>query len=245
MRLPGMKYVENRSKKTIVQFLGVNYGEDGTDGQFAETKNLSSRMFPCLSQRVGREVQLWEYTAPSAVWYRDGLIVVDGAELKHNGVKVGTVSPGKKQFANVNTKVVIFPDKVMYDTESKEFRSLEAEYTSEANALEFADEKTLKVHLGSFRAEITGSGTTKKVLYEVDSVLGTPNINAAYLYDYKITNVQVSEESGKLSYTNEGKVLAANVQVGDFFVASGLGLDGETSYGKVTKINYSEETWID
>lgn len=241
MRLPGMKYVENRSKKTIVQFLGVNYGEDGTDGQFAETRNLSSRMFPCLSQRVGREVQLGEYTAPSAVWYLDGLIVVDGAELKHNGVKVGNISPGKKHFANVNTKVVIFPDKVMYDTANKEFRSLEAEYTSGENALEFTDEKNLKVHLGSYRAEITGAGKTSEISVKT-SDSEADYVKNVTVYDYKITGVLVNAESGRLTYTNAGKVLAANVQVGDLFVATSLGLDGVNSYGRIAKINPREVT---
>lgn len=235
MRLPKMKYTENRQQKTVVNFMGVNYGEDGTDGQFAETKNLSSRMFPCLSQRPGREPQVGDYEDATAVWYRDGLIVVDGTELKHNGVKVGTVSPGKKQFANVNTKVVIFPDKVMYDVESKEFRSLEAEYTSEANALEFTDEKALKVHLGSYYGEMTGSGKMAEMLVRVsDDQYDDIQNNKAY--DYKITGIRVNAESGSITYTNAGEVLAYDVQVGDLFVAKSLGIDGVTSWGKITKV---------
>jgi hypothetical protein len=55
------------------------------------------------------------------------------------------------------------------------------------------------------------------------------------VYDHKITGVQLNAESGKITYTNAGKVLAANVQVGDLFVATSLGLDGVTSWGKITK----------
>lgn len=237
MRLPNMKYVENRSQKSILQFLGVNYGENTADGQLAESRNLSSRMFPCLSQRAGRELRRNDYTSATAVWYREGLIVVDGTELKHNGVVVGTVSPGKKQFANVNTKVVIFPDKVMYDIESKEFRSLEANYTSPASAVEFTG-NSMTVHLGDYYSEVAGSGKIPDVLVRSQYVSTGSEISPAntLAFDFKISGVSINAEDGALSYANEGEVYARDVTVGDLFVAVNLGVDGVNSWGKIKKI---------
>lgn len=243
MRLPGMKYVENRSQKTVVQFLGVNYGEDRAEGQFSAAQNLSSRMFPCLSQRPGRETAVGDYADATAVWYREGLMVVDGTELKHNGEAVGTVSPGKKQFANVNTKVVIFPDKVMYDTESKEFRSLEAEYTSEAGAAEFKDKKTIEVHLGRYQAEIAGSGTTKEVTVSSWDSDGGSYESGEPAFAYAISSAVVNSESGKLTIGAQTVVAARDVKVGMLFIDSSLGLDGVTSYGRITKEIPRSDSW--
>ena len=234
LRLPKMKYVENRSQKQIVQFLGVNYGENTRDGELAESRNLSSRMFPCLSQRQGREIGVESYEKATAVWYRDGLMVVDGIDLLYNGVKVGTVSEGKKQFANVNTKVVIFPDKVMYDIESNELRSLEAEYVSEPGIVEFTDGKTVTVHLGNYRGELVSSGKIPETLVKVNG-----ESTGTYVVDY-VTMIRVNPEDGTIEqYWDAGnnKILAENMRVGMEFVAASLGIDGVTSWGKITKIN--------
>lgn len=226
MRLPNMKYMENRQQKMAVQFLGVNYGEDGADGQFAETRNLSSRMFPCLSQRPGRQNQVGSYENATAVWCRDGLIVVDGTDLKHNGVKVGTVSPGKKQFANVNTKVVIMPDKVMYDTATGEMRGLEAEYTA-GSGVNFRDNKTMLVQVGSYYAKVTGSGNwggTEK----------NASLQESTLYKAFYNSVSVDAVTGKVTLAGEHNKYGGAAVEGDIFVRSDLGMDGVTSWGKIT-----------
>ncbi|GHV34197.1 hypothetical protein FACS18949_09800 [Clostridia bacterium] len=78
-----------------------------------------------LSPRLGRR-ELLQYAAPTAfttafnkVW-----VVEDGQLCKHN-VSVGEVSEGEKQFAVVGSKLVVFPDKVSYDSETHAFEALE------------------------------------------------------------------------------------------------------------------------
>ena len=243
MRLPKMKYTENRQQKTVVQFMGVNYGENTADGQFAETENLSARMFPCLSQRQGRSAVMDTYQNPTAVWYKNGLVVVDGTDLKHNGVVVGTVSPGKKQFANVNTKVVIMPDKVMYDTESKEFRSLEAEFISEAGAVEFVGGNKLKVHMGAYRGEQVGSGVTTQYRTSVTDNLdnGEVTYTDVKVFDARLTGLTVNEENGTLTVAGrEENLVAKDWAVGDLFSDATLGMDGVKSWGKIVGIKREE-----
>jgi hypothetical protein len=114
MNLPRMLYSEGKTKKEIVQFAGLNFSDAAQEGQARECRNLSSRRFPYLTTRLRRE-PVGDYTAPTAVTAWDKLVVVDGTSLIYDGAVVGTVLAGEKQFATVNTKLVIWPDKVYLD----------------------------------------------------------------------------------------------------------------------------------
>lgn len=126
--LPYLREGEANSKKYIVQFLGLNMGEDWSDGEFSACENLSSARLPCLSQRFGRTLEA-EYEAPEAIHTKAGLIVIDGEDVLFNGSKVGSVSVGRKQIATVGNIVVIFPDKVYYRVDTAEFGNMEESIT--------------------------------------------------------------------------------------------------------------------
>lgn len=127
-----------RSRRQVTQFGGVDYGEQAGEGTLSESRNLSARLFPSLTQRRGREAVPpdWEegvYTAPSALFLWKGKrLVVDDGKVYYDGNSVGTVSKGEKQFAVVNTKLIIWPDKVYLDLNDKTLLSLEAEYFNPA-----------------------------------------------------------------------------------------------------------------
>lgn len=234
MKLPYLTDTGSRTKKSVIRFLGVNYSENITDGQLEDCRNLSTRMFPCLSQRVGRE-RGSTYDNATAIWYKDGhAMVVDGTDLIYNGAVVGTVTPGKKQFANVNTKIVVFPDKIMYDTKTGELRSLSAEHVVEGGVLEFTDSKTLKIHLGSYRAELVSSGT-----YGLDAD-GNPGLKVEEgreVLDCRIAGVLVNSEDGSITVGEKTRVWnPSDWKVGDLFLQDSIGIDGVTSWGKITNI---------
>lgn len=123
--LPILNVSNNKSKKYVVSFQGINYGEDPRDGEFSETLNISTAQFPCVSQRYGRTRE-GTYTAPTTLHTKDGLLVVDGTAVIYDGKTVGTVTAGRKQIATVGNYVLIFPDKAYYNVESGEFGSMEA-----------------------------------------------------------------------------------------------------------------------
>lgn len=127
MNLPYMTAATGKNRKQIITFAGLNYGQGTSDGELAESRNLSSARFPCLSQRAGRK-SAGSYTSPTGLYARGKLCVVDGTDFLYGGKVVGQVTAGEKQFATINTKIVIFPDKVYYDTETEEFGALAAEY---------------------------------------------------------------------------------------------------------------------
>lgn len=55
VKLPYFTAAANRNRRQTILFGGVNYSQDTQDGELAESLNLSSMRFPCLSQRAGRK----------------------------------------------------------------------------------------------------------------------------------------------------------------------------------------------
>ncbi len=132
--LPYLSEVQNPSKKYSVMFRGINYGEGTQDGEFAETYNLSTDNYPCITQRAAR-IEAGQYTEPTTLHHKGKLLVIDGTDVIYGGKKVGTVTKGKKQTATIGNYIVIFPDKKYYkvpteDDQDGEFGSMEEEYTA-------------------------------------------------------------------------------------------------------------------
>ena len=141
--MPYLRYGSAKGQQQTVTFGGLRYGRGGSDGEFSETLNLSSRQFPTLSQRGGRKKQA-EYTSATALFARNELVVVDGTSLIYGGETVGTVAAGEKLIASVNSKIIVFPDKVYYDTQSGVFGSMEASVTGTSGQVTWT-ENSLKI----------------------------------------------------------------------------------------------------
>lgn len=109
-----LKSVPMKAKKQIVSFRGINYSDAFRDGDLRESLNISTRRFPYLTTRRARQ-KVEEYSNVSAISVRGALVVVQGTDLLYDGQVVGTVTAGEKQFAVVNTKLVIWPDRVYLD----------------------------------------------------------------------------------------------------------------------------------
>lgn len=238
MHLPYLPSRKKKTEKQTIAFRGIHYGEGAAEGQLESSRNLTSERFPCMSQRAGRETGE-QYQDATAIWYKDGQLVVNGTDLVYKGKVVGTVSPGKKQFANINTKVVIMPDKVVFDTKTEEVRGLGAEYTTVAATVFTGgdNESTLSTHIGSFVESIAGSGNVggNDALGENNPTFrgDKPPFSAVY------KSATVNTDTGLLELTEplEGDTFTAeNVQAGYGFVAASLGADGVKKFGRVTKV---------
>ena len=168
--LPYLSAVQNKSKKYSVAFRGLNYGEGTQDGEFAETYNLSTDQYPCITQRAVR-VKKKEYNNPTTLHSKGNLLVIDGTDVYYGDTKVGTVTEGKKQTATIGNYIVIFPDKKYYkvpteDDKDGEFGSLEEEY--KASGLSFTNstishKQTFKASWLDFTASTITMGTAFKV----------------------------------------------------------------------------------
>ena len=124
--LPYLSEVQNPSKKYSVAFRGLNYGEGTQDGEFAETYNLSTDQYPCITQRAARQI-VNKYNKPTTIHAKGQLLVID-ERFDENGEPtglsdvyygdnpepIGEVTSGKKQTATIGNYIVIFPDKKYY-----------------------------------------------------------------------------------------------------------------------------------
>ena len=143
--LPYLSEVQNPSKKYAVAFRGLNYGEGTQDGEFAETYNLSTDNYPCITQRAAR-ASVKEYKKPTTLHSKGKLLVIEErfdengeptgfADVYYGDTLVGEVTAGKKQTATIGNYIVIFPDKKYYkvpteDDQDGEFKSMEETYTA-------------------------------------------------------------------------------------------------------------------
>lgn len=165
--LPILKSVNRKQKKELVAFRGINYSDAYRDGDLRESLNISTRRFPYLTTRRARR-KLDEYDGATALAVRGGIVVVKGTDLLYDGEVVGTVTEGEKQFAVVNTKLVIWPDKVYLDLVDMKVKNLwakvsgtGAKFTSEDGDIAVTGWPDLTEHFNVGDA-VTISGCTKE-----------------------------------------------------------------------------------
>lgn len=233
MHLPYLRSRKQKTEKQIISFRGINYGEGGQDGQLEGSRNITAERFPCLSPRKGRTAEDG-YDNVTAAYYKNGWFLVNDTDLLRDGVKIGTVTAGEKQFASINTKVIIFPDKIMYDLETGELKSLAVSYTTQANMLEVVSDKELAIHLGNYSAVVKSSGTKlssdKRGFY--------PTIKA---FDDRVSSVDVNPDTGEITWGTMLTAYAQDLKVGHLVIDPDIGADGVNTWAKITKVNKNTE----
>ncbi len=136
--LPNMVAAEDRREYQIISQGGLDLTENPTAGELSDSIGITTDSYPVIRQRKNRQA-LASYARPTAIYYWNGLLVVDGTSLIYNGQVVGNVSDGEKQFAVVNTKLCIFPDKVFLDLNDLAVRPLAPEFRVAANTASFTE----------------------------------------------------------------------------------------------------------
>lgn len=124
MHLPMVKK-ESRYKRSIITFGGLNLTQGYSPGEMSDCRGISHRAFPSITQRPKGE-RILECTSPTAAIFENKECVAANDGLYYDGKKVGELSPGTKQLVALGNKIMVFPDKMYYDTETKEFKSLSA-----------------------------------------------------------------------------------------------------------------------
>ena len=164
MYLPRMKYKSDKHISQIVQFGGIHYGRGGADGEFAETENLSSMQFPALSQRKSRK-QVELYSAATDLFGWDKLVVVADGKLYLENEKICKVSDAPKQFAVVNSKLIVWPDKLQIDLTNNEILEMSSEFYEDpsplftANSIQISSLPMVEREYGmqGYKAEVGGT----------------------------------------------------------------------------------------
>ncbi|MBR2408917.1 MAG: hypothetical protein IKB07_08175 [Lachnospiraceae bacterium] len=130
------QYVEQtRGREMTTAFGGYNHTLACADGEFYDMRNMTSRYFPVLSPRRRRGVcRTFEnpqglIEKESLVWVDNGKLYLDGEEKEVSG----TISiEGEKTIAKMGAYIVIFPDKVWYNTSDNTSGEIESRFNSNA-----------------------------------------------------------------------------------------------------------------
>lgn len=123
-RLPKLPYRLTRSRPTQLAFGVLNHTATAADGEIYDERDVSTEEYPALTPRKSRlkapsTISLAEYSRIGS----DGakLFWHSGGDLYYGGKLVGGLPLGDgvtRRFACMGERIVIWPDKVCYDSET-------------------------------------------------------------------------------------------------------------------------------
>ncbi len=153
----------NDIRKNAIQTValrGINYSSMIQDGDMADSQNISARRYPYITTRKKR-VQQNDYSQVQAIAARDKLITITNGFVYYDGRQIMRgLSSGEKQIAFVNTKMVIFPDKLMYDFATEHTRKMD--YSTPSGRLMFDSSMVTVFSLSIYDYDpVAGSGPIK------------------------------------------------------------------------------------
>lgn len=122
-------YEIDRSRSYIDTFGGYNRTENVSEGQFVDMTNISSDHYPAMSARTKREYVI-DIDKPNGLFYTDALGYINGTKVYYNGEMILEVNDSVKQIACMGALICIFPDKLVYNTETGNYYDMEAHYKS-------------------------------------------------------------------------------------------------------------------
>lgn len=147
-------YLEDFSEYTTrapLLFKGINQNEIIDDIEFTDGRNIDPINLPAISPRDPMQViKRVEKPQSMGVCY-NYLVYCADKKFYFNGIEKGEVSAGVKQFVDFNNKVLIFPDKLVYNYMEDTFEELE-----DAPDIDFATVHYNRV-FGAKGSEVRGS----------------------------------------------------------------------------------------
>lgn len=125
-------------------FYGLNRNIKIGDGEFSDMQNLTSSYYPLLANR-GKRGMVANLHDPKAMLSKTKLAYIDGDKLFYNGEDVTahliaagcsiSADTAPKQMISMGAYIVIFPDKVFFNTEDfDDCGSLEVHFSTPNNA---------------------------------------------------------------------------------------------------------------
>ena len=126
-------------------FGGLNETYSCTEAEYSAGINFSARNFPALSTRLPRR-KLREEAGLNGMYHLNGLLTVCGRDLVYtpddrDEMEVtlkDAVENGKKTLVGIGTKILIFPDKLAFDTAGRKVSALGAVWSGKNASVEFA-----------------------------------------------------------------------------------------------------------
>lgn len=130
MYLPQLQTELQRTTQKTVEFKGINYTNMAQDGEMRDSLNISTDNYPTLSPRKARTVVQDSLTSPTDIFSVNGKLGwIDGTSFVYDGVTKGTVTAGEHYLRVITNRIVIFPDKKIYNATTDTFENMEASFT--------------------------------------------------------------------------------------------------------------------
>ena len=135
----------NNTRSLLRGFGGLNETYGCTEAEYSTGLNFSARDFPALSTRMPRR-KLQELTGLNGMYHLNGLLTVCGRDLVYTPdedpdrpVRVkNAVADSRKTLVGIGTRVLIFPDKIAFDTADGTAASLGALWEAGEISVTFA-----------------------------------------------------------------------------------------------------------
>nr|DAO58548.1 MAG TPA: stabilization protein [Caudoviricetes sp.] len=135
----------NNTRSLLRAFGGLNETYGCTEAEYSTGLNFSARDFPALSTRMPRR-KLQELTGLNGMYHLNGLLTVCGRDLVYTPdedpdrpVRVkNAVADSRKTLVGIGTRVLIFPDKIAFDTADGTAASLGALWEAGEISVTFA-----------------------------------------------------------------------------------------------------------
>ncbi len=133
------------SRSLVRVFGGLNETYACSEAEYSEGVNFSARDFPALSTRKPRR-KLRELEGLNGMYHLNGLLTVCGKNIVYTPDDAETasvtctnaVTDGRKALVGIGTKILIFPDKIAFDTADGSVSPLGACWQSEGKSVQFA-----------------------------------------------------------------------------------------------------------
>lgn len=135
MRYPEFNIRLNRRQAQSLQIMGINLTDNYQDGQMESCKGISTERYPYISTRDMKELVdtgIPDGYQPISIYAWEKLFVVSnepspsgGYKCYYGGTYCGDAANTDlpKQYAVVNSKLVMFPDQVYFNLYDKEMKS--------------------------------------------------------------------------------------------------------------------------
>ena len=121
-----------QSRVVTEVFNGYDHRPRVPEGCFYDTENLSARHWPLLATRPRRGL-VRTLESPGGLLGKGALVTVESGTLCLNGLPTALtgLAPGEKQLVGMGSYVLVFPDKLYYNTEDPaDFGAMEADFTA-------------------------------------------------------------------------------------------------------------------
>ncbi|MEG1564413.1 MAG: hypothetical protein RR365_11920 [Bacteroides sp.] len=221
MILPELSGGRSATKRQIVNFGGLNYSEGASDGELSDSAGLSTVKYPCLAQRGGRSM-VKKCTKPNAIFAWGKLCIVDGTSLIYDGTQVGTVLDGPKDFAVLNTKLCIWPDKKCLDLTSKKMTELQSQRMSVAATVTTFTPTSVTVTSSAVYATPTES----YIYFVYNGTVHGGTLQVMQSMTKRFSAVQWDAVASKWTLTGEEEIQVSSLRAGDLVMLRNSAVSG-------------------